>query len=133
MRRRTASHCAFRQIRTSNGQLCVASPKTPALSNITGNLTLIWCLETRAQWDPAVGCLELRIRQIGPSNRRAHAGASKISAFDMLTVESVIYLVRDDVSRSGCGGEVPRIAHECFAKLGPRIENCVSPGQRLPH
>jgi len=36
MRRRTASHCTFRQIGTSNGQLRVASPKAPALSSITG-------------------------------------------------------------------------------------------------
>ena len=31
----------------------------------------------------------------------------------------------------GCGGGMPRIAF--FAKLRPRIDNCVSPGQRLPY
>ena len=58
-----------------------------------------------------MGCLSLRIRQIGPSNRRAHAGASKIPAFHMLADESCVFLVFGDPSRAGCGGGLPRIAH----------------------
>ena len=53
----------------------------------------------------------MRIRKVGPSNRRAHAGASKIPAFDTLNVESGMYLVLGDVSRVGCGGGLPCIAH----------------------
>ena len=53
----------------------------------------------------------MRIRKIGPSNRRTHAGASKIPAFDTLTVESNTYLVLEDANLAGCGGGLPRIAY----------------------
>ena len=61
--------------------------------------------------DAAVGRLELRIRKIVPSNRRAHAGASNIPAFDTLIVDCGMYLMLEDVSRVGCGGGLPRIAY----------------------
>ena len=59
----------------------------------------------------AVWHLALRIRKIGLSNRRAHAGASKIPAFDTLTVENDMRLMLEDVSRAGCDGGLPRTAH----------------------
>ena len=65
------------------------------------------------------GAFHCAFRQIGPSNRRAHANTSKIPAFDMLAVESCVYLVLGDASRAGCGGKLPRIAHS--QKRGPRI------------
>ena len=58
-----------------------------------------------------VGRLALRIRKIEPSNRRVHAGASKILAFDTLIVDSGMYLVLGDVSRVGCGGGLTLIVH----------------------
>ena len=69
------------------------------------------CSKTLATSDPAVDCLVLRIRKMGPSNRRAHAGASKIPARDTLIVESGMFLVIGNLSRAGCGGGLPRIAH----------------------
>ena len=56
--------------------------------------------------------------KIGPSNRRAHAGASKILAFDPLTVESGMYLVLVYANRAGCGARLPRVAHS--QKMGPQ-------------
>ena len=68
--------------------------------------------------DAVVGRLELRIRKIGPSNRRAHPEAEKTPGFDTLTVGSGICLVLGDLSRVGCGGGQPRIAHS--QKMGPQ-------------
>ena len=39
------------------------------------------------------------------------ANASKIPAFDTLTVESGMCLVLEDLNRAGCGGGLPRIAY----------------------
>ena len=52
----------------------------------------------------------MRIRKIGPANRRAQADASKFPAFDSLTVESDMCFLLGDVSRAECGGGLPLIA-----------------------
>ena len=64
MGRRTASHCAFRQIGTSNGQLCVASPKTPAKSSITGNFNPYLVLGDTSTVGCALGLTNIAHSQI---------------------------------------------------------------------
>ena len=76
-----------------------------------GSHTSTSWLKTLTASDAAVDCLVLRIRKMGPSNRRAHAGASKIPARKTLAVESGVCLVLGDLSPVGCGGGLPRIAH----------------------
>ena len=81
MRRRTASHCVFRQIGTSNGQLRVAIPKTPALSNIAGQFGPYLVLGDRSRADAAFDCLALRIRKLPPLESAIsviHSGASRV-------------------------------------------------------
>jgi hypothetical protein len=51
--------------------------------------------------------------------------------FKTLKVQGDVPFVRYDASQKLCGGGLRRIAY--FAKLGPRMDNCVSPSQRLPH
>ena len=54
----------------------------------------------------------------GPSNRRDHAGASKIPAFDTLTVESGMYLVLVDRREPGSmGGSV----EVCYALVAVTV------------
>ena len=82
MRRRTASHFAFRQIGTSNGQLRVASQKTPALSSIAG------------QFDP---CLVL-----GDTKTTGCAlGLRRIAHSQIRVLESAISVIHSEISRIG--------------------------------
>jgi hypothetical protein len=54
-----------------------------------------WRVRTHAERGPAMDCLTLRIRVIGPSTRRYHNDALKIPSFDTLTLESDVHLVRE--------------------------------------
>ena len=65
MRRRTVSHCAFHQIGTSNGQLRVASAKTPALSNITGKFNPCLVLRDTSRVGCGLGLCRIAHSQIG--------------------------------------------------------------------
>ena len=58
----------------------------------------VWCMGTKAEQGAATDCLALRIREIGPSTRRYHDDAPKISPFDTLAVENDVRLVFGDLS-----------------------------------
>jgi len=65
--------------------------------------------------------------------RKGHIGVNNAfnPCFETLKVSDIGYFVRGDVSQKSGGCGLRRIAH--FAKLGPRMDNCVSPAERLPH
>ena len=65
MRRRTAPHCAFRKIGTSNGQLRVASPKIRALSNIAGKSSPHLVLGDTSRVGCALGLTRIAYSQSG--------------------------------------------------------------------
>ena len=121
----------FAELGPQKRDVTSAPRRFPVLTQPQSRLIYVWCVETQAEWDAAAGCLALRFSPNGPSKTVCHDDTSKIPCFGTITVGSDTYLVLGDVSRAGCGARLPRIAY--FAKLGPRIDNCVSPGPMLTH
>ena len=111
MRPRTDPHWVFAKRGPRIGEYAPGPSNIGALALSTVTVCALLMFVNASSVGCGCRCPSLRIRQIGPSNRRAHAGASKIPAFDMLAVEGCVYLVLGDPSRAGCGGEFPRIAH----------------------
>jgi hypothetical protein len=70
----------------------------PVLARSQSKVARIRRVGTQAERDATADCLALRIREIGPSTRRYHDGASKNPYFDTLALESVVRLVREDRS-----------------------------------
>jgi hypothetical protein len=68
----------------------------PVLTRSPSKAARVWRVETGADWDAAMDCLALRIREIGPSTWQYHDDASKIPSFDTLALESDVRLVRGD-------------------------------------
>ena len=122
MRRRTASHCALCQIETSNGQLRVASPKTPALSNIAGQFDPCFVLgdTSRAECSlllpriahSQIGVLELAISVI-------HSRISRVWTLPPLYAHRYMQLIIGSW-RPKLSGMRPRTASYCVvAKMRP--------------
>ena len=91
MRRKGALHFVFTKSGPQTDEPTPAPRRFPILTRSPSRMVCIWCLKTRTERDAAADCPALRIREIGPSNRRAHAGASKIPTFDMLIVEKGMF------------------------------------------
>ena len=72
--------------------------RSPVLTRSPSRLICVWCVETEAEWDAAVGWLALRFSPNGPSKTRSHDDSSKIPCFYTIDVEIDICLVRGDPS-----------------------------------
>ena len=71
-------------------------------------------------------------RRLTTFRRKEHIGVN-IAFIPALkrSKSRAMFFRRGDVSEKSFGGRPRRIAH--FAKLGPRMGNCVSPALKLPH
>ena len=72
-------------------------------------------------------------RRLTIFQRKVHIGVNNAfnPCFETLKVYIDGSFVRGNESQKSCGGWLRRIA--TFAKLGPRMGNCVSPAQKLPY
>ena len=70
----------------------------PGLTLSPSRLMCVWCVETQAEWDAAVGWLALRFSPNEPSKMRCDDGISKISCFYTIAVEVDMCSVRGDPS-----------------------------------
>ena len=66
------SDCRIAHSPNRPDELTPAPRRFPILTCSPSRVVCIWCLETRAEGVAAADCRALRIREIGPSNRRLH-------------------------------------------------------------
>jgi len=96
---------------TRRGDFRASLWKSPTLARLPLSPARIWCLETRAERDAVLGCLALRIIEIGPSMRQFPCLTLEGPYFGALTVDNHACFVLRDVIRAGCSAGLPRIAY----------------------
>ena len=129
MRRWDGSHCVFRRMGPRKRGVTTAPRRFAVLTRSPSRCVCVWCIETQAEWDAAVGCLAVSISPNRPSKTRCHAGTSKTPCFNTITVEIDMCLVRGDPICVGCGGVMPRMR---FSLNGPSKTRCHDDTSKTP-
>ena len=96
MRRWVGSYCVFRRIGPRKRDLTTTPRRLPVLTRSPSRLICVWCVETQAEWDAAVGCLALRFRQTGPRKRDFTTTPRRLPYFDKITIKIDMCLIRGD-------------------------------------